>query len=77
MGKVFNKLPAVVHIYLQAFKSSDPTEDKKRRKLYVAFSKRCSDGAEHDELVAFARRTFLLTLTVYQKFLKSHGWFEI
>lgn len=77
MAKVIHNLPAVVHEYHQAFKSSDPAEDTMRRELYVVFSKRCSNGAEHDELIAYARRTFLLTLTVFQKFLKSHGWFEI
>jgi hypothetical protein len=77
MDKVTTNLPQVVQEYLQAYRTSDSDSDKKRRKVYVEFSKRCSNGAEHDELIAFARRTFLLTLTVYREFLERHGWGEI
>lgn len=40
--------------------------------LYARFSRQCAGGAEVPELMHFARKEFVVTLTVYRELLKRH-----
>ena len=75
LDKVNPNVGGAVQEYVQAFRNSGPKANNSR--VFIEFSKRCSNGAEHRDLIDFARRTFLPLLTAYRQWLKSHGWWEI
>ncbi len=75
LDKVNPSIGRASQVYFGDFLNSDPKE--KGNKVFVEFSKRCSDGAEYLELIEFARKTFVIGLKVYRELLKMQGLCEI